>query len=70
MSALPPKADIVQHGGNVRFVPKAAIAGERIGRFSRAAGRTCLVHWQPCLGVSMIQLYVRFTSPEQTLDLH
>jgi hypothetical protein len=21
MSALPPKADIVQHGGNVRFVP-------------------------------------------------
>jgi len=25
MSALPPKADIVQHGGNVRFVPKADI---------------------------------------------
>ena len=23
MSALPPKADIVQHGGNVRFVPTA-----------------------------------------------
>jgi hypothetical protein len=23
MSALPPKADIVQHGGNVRFVPQA-----------------------------------------------
>jgi hypothetical protein len=23
MSALPPKADIVRHGGNVRFVPKA-----------------------------------------------
>ena len=23
MSALPPKADIVQYGGNVRFVPKA-----------------------------------------------
>jgi hypothetical protein len=23
MSALPPKADIAQHGGNVRFVPKA-----------------------------------------------
>jgi hypothetical protein len=21
MSALPPKADIAQHGGNVRFVP-------------------------------------------------
>jgi hypothetical protein len=28
MSALPPKADMVQHGGNVRFVPKADI---RIG---------------------------------------
>jgi hypothetical protein len=25
MSALAPKADIVQHGGNVRFVPKADI---------------------------------------------
>jgi hypothetical protein len=25
MSALPPKADIAQHGGNVRFVPKADI---------------------------------------------
>jgi hypothetical protein len=25
MSALPPKADIVQHGGNVRFVPKADV---------------------------------------------
>jgi hypothetical protein len=25
MSALPPKADIVQHGGNVRFVPIADI---------------------------------------------
>jgi hypothetical protein len=25
MSAIPPKADIVQHGGNVRFVPKADI---------------------------------------------
>jgi hypothetical protein len=23
MSALPPKADIVQQGGNVRFVPEA-----------------------------------------------
>ena len=23
MSALPPKADITQQGGNVRFVPKA-----------------------------------------------
>jgi hypothetical protein len=26
MSALPPKADIVWHRGNVRFVPKADIA--------------------------------------------
>jgi hypothetical protein len=25
MSALPPKADIVRHGGNVRFAPKADI---------------------------------------------
>jgi hypothetical protein len=29
MSGLPPKADIVQHGGNVRFVPIADIARER-----------------------------------------
>jgi hypothetical protein len=26
MSGLPPKADIAQHGGNVRFVPKAEVA--------------------------------------------
>jgi hypothetical protein len=26
MSALPPKADIAQHDGDVRFVPKADIA--------------------------------------------
>ena len=26
MSALPPKADIIRYGGNVRFVPKADIA--------------------------------------------
>jgi hypothetical protein len=26
MSALPPKADIVEGGGNVRFVPKADIS--------------------------------------------
>jgi hypothetical protein len=26
MSALPPKADIVQHSVNVRYVPKADIA--------------------------------------------
>jgi hypothetical protein len=29
MSALPPKADIVQHGGNVRFVPKADSAPQQ-----------------------------------------
>jgi hypothetical protein len=28
MSALHPKADIVQHGGNVRFVPK----GDKVRR--------------------------------------
>jgi hypothetical protein len=33
MSALPPKADIVQHGGNVRFVPKADKVGGRAGYF-------------------------------------
>jgi hypothetical protein len=27
MSALPPKADIVGHDGDVRFVPKADIPG-------------------------------------------
>ena len=27
MSALPPKADMVRRGGNVRFVPKANICG-------------------------------------------
>jgi hypothetical protein len=29
MSALPPKADIVQQGGNVRFVPKADMPADR-----------------------------------------
>ena len=29
MSGLPPKADIVQHGGNVRFVPKAEVSDSR-----------------------------------------
>jgi hypothetical protein len=33
MSALPPKADIVLHGGNVRFVPTADMrAGGRSSR--------------------------------------
>ena len=36
MSALPPKADIVQHGGNVRFVPDA----EQRKRTIRQAPRT------------------------------
>jgi hypothetical protein len=34
MSALPPKADIVQHGGNVRFVPLADIGGVFASNFS------------------------------------
>jgi hypothetical protein len=34
MSALPPKADIVQHGGNVRFVPIADILPRRAVRLS------------------------------------
>jgi D-arabinose 1-dehydrogenase-like Zn-dependent alcohol dehydrogenase len=38
MSALPPKADIAQHGGNVRFVPKADI--ERSIRTLCRHGRT------------------------------
>jgi hypothetical protein len=35
MSALPPKADIAQHGGNVRFVPKADIVGADKLAFAR-----------------------------------
>jgi hypothetical protein len=31
MSALPPKADIVPHGGNVRFVPQADSCTAAIG---------------------------------------
>jgi hypothetical protein len=31
MSALPPKADIVQHGANVRFVPTADSCTAAIG---------------------------------------
>jgi len=40
MSALPPKAGIVQHGGNVRFVPKADIVrcGENTSLFDRLVG--------------------------------
>jgi hypothetical protein len=33
MSALPPKADIVQHEGNVRFVPKAGISLRKLKKF-------------------------------------
>ena len=29
MSALPPKADMVQHGSDVRFVPKDGVIGRR-----------------------------------------
>jgi hypothetical protein len=36
MSALPPKADIVRRGGNVRFVPEADIANS--GSLSLALG--------------------------------
>jgi hypothetical protein len=32
MSALPPKADMVQHNRDVRFVPKADIAAPIAGR--------------------------------------
>jgi hypothetical protein len=36
MSALPTKADMVQHDGDVRFVPKADING-RVGQNSCVA---------------------------------
>ena len=48
LSALPPKADIVQHDGNVRFVPNADIAlhpgetrrgGTRLRHAALGAGR-------------------------------
>ena len=40
MSALPPKADVDQHGRNVRFVPKADIHQKRIrpSSFERSEG--------------------------------
>jgi hypothetical protein len=38
MSALPPKADIVQHGGDVRFVPKSDIL-----RYTRPRNRRSLI---------------------------
>jgi hypothetical protein len=35
MSALPPKADIVLHGGNVRFVPLSDVSNRsKIARYS------------------------------------
>ena len=34
MSALPPKADIIRHGGNVRFVPLSDICTEHEVRYS------------------------------------
>jgi hypothetical protein len=39
MSALPPKADIAQHGGNVRFVPKADMGSYAVSRKRRI--RSC-----------------------------
>jgi hypothetical protein len=36
MSVLPPKADIAQHRGNVRFVPKAGI-----GYSINSSARSC-----------------------------
>ena len=45
MSALPPKADIVQHGGNVRFVPIADIG---VGRSSKSLARASLVRTAYC----------------------
>jgi hypothetical protein len=39
MSVLPPKADIVQHGGNVRFVPKADIVRSSLGGNKRGLVR-------------------------------
>src|SRR5262249_20420484 len=48
MSALPPKADIDQHGHDVRFVPKADIeplhsitSSARVGRRAGEARRVC-----------------------------
>src|SRR5690348_17805743 len=44
MSALPPKADIVQHGGNVRFVPNFdQRAAQKIERPPRLGGLPA--HW-------------------------
>jgi hypothetical protein len=37
MSALPPKADIDQHGRDVRFVPKADIRRRAVLSMARAA---------------------------------
>jgi hypothetical protein len=39
MSALPPKADIAQHGDNVRFVPKADSCSAAIKIATRSPGR-------------------------------
>jgi hypothetical protein len=37
MSALPPKADIVQHGGDVRLVPKADIHSDHWNALSECS---------------------------------
>ena len=48
MSALPPKADMVQQDGDVRFVPKADISREIALAFSVGAG--------PVLGANETQV--------------
>ena len=42
MSALPPKADIVRHVGNVRFVPEAAVRQvQQMARYSITLSAIC-----------------------------
>jgi hypothetical protein len=69
MSALPPKADIVRHGGNVRFVPKAettnGLHGDRttkrivwvsgINKIATADGEEFL-HFTHCFGNHVMRL--------------
>jgi hypothetical protein len=39
MSAIPPKADMAQHGDDVRFVPKADIAATEEGLLTKACSQ-------------------------------
>jgi hypothetical protein len=52
MSALPPKADIVQHRANVRFVPKADVAPVRstirLWEIGAAKRHNCCVEGAHC----------------------